>query len=99
MWEQTLAVLLVLGLLSTTLWLLRRKGVAGMRFGLTERSRAQKQLEVMERVVLTPQHSLHLVRVRDQLVLVGLSPGSCSHLQTFPGLAEARTAGSREESP
>jgi flagellar biogenesis protein FliO len=34
----------------------------------------------MERLALTPNHSLHLVTIDDRTVLVGVSPGGCQLL-------------------
>jgi flagellar biogenesis protein FliO len=42
-----------------------------------------RQLESIERLPLTPHHSLHLVRVEDRTVLVAVSPGGCSLLDTM----------------
>jgi flagellar biogenesis protein FliO len=36
---------------------------------------------------LTPQHSLHLVRVADRTLLVGLSPQGCNLLESGPSAA------------
>jgi len=69
--QQFAAVALVLGMLAGAMWLLRRKQ------GLLPRPSAKRQMEVVERVTLTPQHSLALVRVNGNLVLVGTGPGVC----------------------
>jgi len=79
--EQLLAVVAVLGGLVGVLWLLRRRGIAQVRLG-GKRGGAEKQLEVLERLPLTPTHSLHLVRVGKAVVLVGVSPSSCQTLTT-----------------
>ena len=71
---QVAAVGLVLALLGGAVWLLKRGAVAGV--GVTRRDKP-RQLEVMERVALGPQHSLLLVRVNGALVLVGTGPGVC----------------------
>jgi flagellar biogenesis protein FliO len=75
--EQAGAVLAVLVLLGATLYALRGRGFAMVMprrgFGGTVR-----QLESLERLSLTPQHSLHLVRVEDRTVLVAVSPHGCS---------------------
>lgn len=85
MWEQTLAVIVVLGLLVGSLWLLRRKGFASVKLGFG--ASHSRRLELVERMALTPQHSLHLVRVEDRLLLIGLSPQSCASLAAFPAAA------------
>ncbi len=84
MLQQLLAVALVLGLLVAAVWLLKRKGWARISARGPRGSRAdgQPRLEVIDRLVLTPQHSLHLVRLADRTLLVGLSPSGCNLLET-----------------
>jgi flagellar biogenesis protein FliO len=77
--QQTLSVLLVLALLGGTLWWLRRKGMAHFAFksaGVGKR----KSIQILERTALTPQHSLHLVKLEDRTMLIAASPGGCSIL-------------------
>jgi flagellar biogenesis protein FliO len=69
--EQFTAVAGVLGLLGATLWVMQRKRL------LLPRGRGPKEMEVVERVTLGPQHTLALVRVKGGLVLVGTGPGVC----------------------
>lgn len=83
MWEQILAIFIVLALLISGLWLLRRKGFASMKLGVRSSAGSPKRMELLERVPLTPQHSLHLVRVEDRLVLIGISPSGCASLDCF----------------
>jgi flagellar biogenesis protein FliO len=77
--QQILAVLFVLGLLGGTLFWLRSKGMA--RFtGAGLRRSGGRRMQSLERLPLTPQHSLHLVRVGGKVLLIGVSPGGCSVL-------------------
>ena len=78
--QQLLAIFLVLALLITTLWLLRRKGLASVNLSLPKRSAGPKEMELIERLSLTAHHSLHLVRVKDRVILIGLSPSGCNTL-------------------
>jgi flagellar biogenesis protein FliO len=39
-----------------------------------------RRVEVLERVPLTPQHALHLVRVSDKVLLIGTAPSGCTLL-------------------
>jgi flagellar biosynthetic protein FliO len=87
--QQTLAVFLVLALLVLALWFLRRKGLAKMNLAVGGRRTAAGRIQVVDRKPLTASHSLHLVRVQDRLILVGISPGSCQTLHTF--VAEPET--------
>jgi len=75
--QPALAVLFVLGLLGGGLYCLRAKGLArfnGRGFG----RQGAKQMQALERLSLTPHHSLHLVSVSGRTLLVAVSPGGCS---------------------
>ena len=87
--QQALSVLLVLGLLGGALWWLRRKGMAQFAFKTAGSSR-RKTMQVLERMALTPQHSLHLVRVENRVVLIAASPAGCSILEGFSEPARER---------
>ena len=43
--------------------------------------RAPRRMHVVERLPLTPQHSLHLVRIDGRLLVVASGPGGCSLLE------------------
>jgi flagellar biosynthetic protein FliO len=83
MLQQILAVFLVLALLVIALWLLRRKGLASVNWSLARRHTGTKEMQVLECVALSAHHSLHLVRVRDRVILVGLAPSSCTRIEMF----------------
>ena len=79
--QQFVVVLVVLGLLCGALWLLKQKGWA--RTGLRRnRVDGQPRLEIIDRLSLTPNHSLHLVRMADRTLLIGLSPSACNLLES-----------------
>jgi flagellar biogenesis protein FliO len=48
-----------------------------------------RHLEVIERVSLTAQHSLHLVRVEDKQLVVASGPGGCTLLETTKATCDA----------
>ena len=78
---QLLAVCGVLALLLTTVLWLRKRGLATLALpGL--RTTGTRKLELVERLSLTAQHSLHLVRVDNRTLLIGVSPTGCSLLET-----------------
>ena len=89
--RQVSAVLLVFGLLGLALWALRRGGSASFRgtpFGsvLTRRRSGQsKSLETLERISLTPQHALHLVRVNGRDLVIATHPQGCELLAESQG--------------
>jgi len=82
MFQQALAILLVLALLAAALWFLRSRGFAQYRGGM--RRKSTKHLEAISRLPLTPQHSVHLVRVSDHAVLLALSPTGCTLIERLP---------------
>jgi flagellar biosynthetic protein FliO len=84
MWQQFLAVFLVLGLLLAALWLLRRQGVARFAPGLLLQAGKQRQMQVLERVALGGRHALHLVALNGHLIVVGVSPEGCRRIAAFP---------------
>jgi len=78
--QQLGAVLLVLGLLGAAVYGLRGKQLPGFSRELrlaSDGKRPQKRLQVLERVALTAQHTLCLVRVGDRELIVTTAPGNC----------------------
>ncbi len=74
--QQLGAVLLVLGLLGGAVYSLKRKPF--FRFAKEFRLGAgARRIQVIERVSLTAQHTLCLVRVGDRDLIVTTAPGSC----------------------
>jgi flagellar biosynthetic protein FliO len=82
--SQSIAAFLVLVLLVAFLWAMRRRGLASFNFALTKSMAKQKAMQVVERLPLTAHHSLHLVRVEDRVILIGVSPSSCTQIDAFP---------------
>jgi flagellar biogenesis protein FliO len=77
--QQATIAIGVLVALGITLYILRSKGM--VRFNAKGPSDAKmRRLQSIERLPLTAQHSLHLVRVAGRLVLIAVSPGGCSVL-------------------
>lgn len=77
--RQSLAITVVFFLLWLCLWLLRKKGLlaAGGRFRMRE---PHRDLELLERLSLTPQHSLQTVRIGDRRIVVAVHPGGMAVL-------------------
>lgn len=84
MLQQVLAISLVLGLLVGTLFLLRRAGVSHFAGGVRIGSNQPRQMRVLERIVLAPHHSLHLVSVQQKIILLAVSPSGCHKIEVFP---------------
>jgi len=72
------SVLAVFSLLGAVLWTLRRG--AGWRAAFTRRLSGNKSIQTIERMTLTPQHSLHLVRFNGRELLVATHPHGCALL-------------------
>jgi flagellar biogenesis protein FliO len=92
--EQLGPVAAVLGLLCLMLWLFQSRGmlrITGIRLdGL--RGDRQREMQCMERIALTPQHSLHLVRVKDRTLVIGVAPSGCTLIQDFGNSQECQIA-------
>jgi len=88
--QQFLAVAVVLGLLVGVLWLMRAK----TRFGVSLRRRGRESFRSIDRLALSAQHSLHLVRVGRQTLLIGVAPGAVNlirevNLEGEPGVEDS----------
>jgi flagellar biogenesis protein FliO len=69
-------VLAVLALMAAALWVLGRRGLVQWRGTAS----GERRMHVVERLPLTAQHALHLVRIGDKLLIVASAPGGCSVL-------------------
>ena len=90
--RQILGLFVVFSLLGVTVWKLRGSGTpiklaqsflnkAMFRRALSNKGLArQRALETVERVALTPQHTLHVLRLRDREMLVATHPQGCTLL-------------------
>lgn len=78
--QQFAAAALVLGGLGAVLWFARRRGWAS--FGAVQGR--QRRLESVERLALGPHHTLHLVRIGNEMLLVACSQGGCALLERVP---------------
>jgi flagellar biogenesis protein FliO len=93
--EQIGMVLLVFALLGGLLWIAKARGLAAFRPG-GRRGGISRRMEVLERVALTPQHALHLVRVADRTVLIATAPSSCTLLDSPVILESSSSSLSRD---
>ncbi len=82
--QQILAAFFVLALLAGTLWVLRRKGVARINLSLPKRAPGTRQMQILERLALTAQHSLYLIGVGERKVLLSVSPSGCNRILSLP---------------
>jgi flagellar biogenesis protein FliO len=79
--RQLAAAALVCGLLGVLLWRLRRGGFRGVLASAGSRGR---RIQSMERLALGAQHSLHLVRIGEQALLLASFPSGCALIASFP---------------
>ncbi len=86
---QMTAVAGVLTLLIAVLWWLRRRGYA--QLGVVRPARGRR-MERLERLALSPQHTLHLVRLGDTALVVAASPAGCSLIRSLPCAAFEKDA-------
>ena len=77
--QQAVIVMGGLAAFGIALYVLRNRGV--VRFGVKGlRNTETRRLQAIERLPLTAQHSLHLVKVSGRIMLIAVSPGGCSVL-------------------
>jgi hypothetical protein len=78
----------VLTLLLAVLWWLRRRGYAQvMAFGHFSARQSRRRMERLEKLILSPQHTLHLIRLGDTAMLIAASPAGCCLIQALPSAA------------
>ncbi len=80
--QQILAVLAVFGLLGGSLWWLKGRGMAHVK-GISGRT-GTKFLERVERLPLSPNTALHLIRMGDRAILIASSPTGCQVVESSP---------------
>jgi len=93
--RQLVSIAGVLGLLIAMVFVLRRR--AGGVLGVRLRSMNGRTLQVVERAALTPHHSLHVVRVRQDLFLFASGPGGVALMKKLEE-GHSLEAGTKEES-
>jgi hypothetical protein len=81
--QQTLAVLAVFGVLGGSLWWLRGHGFARFaRFAMPLAKNTPGVLSHVQRLPLSPTHTLHLVRMADRAILIASWPGGCQAIES-----------------
>lgn len=91
--EQLGAIGVVLGLALLLSWLRRQPG-KGLRFGRSGLNEARPNLECIQQIRLTPQHSIHVVRIWDRALIVGVHANGCVLLESRQYESETKsTAG------
>jgi flagellar biogenesis protein FliO len=71
--QQLLAVIFVLAALWATAWFLKKKGGIPFALGVSA-SRGPRRIEQLDKARLTPQHSIHVMRIDGETIVVGVHP-------------------------
>ena len=90
--RQILSVVFVFALLGLALWLLRRNGLALPAAWRRRVGGRERKLRSVERLILTPQHSLHLIRMNGAEIIVATHPQGCSVLLDAAGASRGTGA-------
>jgi flagellar biogenesis protein FliO len=75
--RQIAAIAFVFGLLGGALWWLRRRGMAGWQPGRSPK------IALIDRLRLTPQHSVHIVRVGKRNFVIAVHANGCTLLDSL----------------
>lgn len=78
--QQIVLVAVLLGVIGGAVWLLQRRGLATVNWTRP----SERRMHIVEKLPLTAQHAVHMVRVGDKLLLIGTAPGGCSVLGPLP---------------
>ena len=91
--RQGFSVVLVFSLLGAVLWALRRGGRVSFQGFAKKRILGHTQsMGVVERLVLTPQHTLHVLRVNGREVILATHPQGCTLIAEPAAAARAMGA-------
>jgi flagellar biogenesis protein FliO len=91
--RQAGSVLLVFSLLGAVLWALRRGGRISIQgFARKRLLGSTKEMASLERLALTPQHTLHRVLVCGREILVATHPQGCTVLTEQAPMERAMSA-------
>jgi flagellar biogenesis protein FliO len=82
MLQQFAGVAVVMGMLAAAVWWLRRRGLAYLP--VVPMRRKTGLLQNVERLPLSPHHTLHLVRMEGRVLLIAVSPSGCQMLDSSP---------------
>jgi flagellar biogenesis protein FliO len=81
--RQILAVCFVFALLACMVWWLRGRSKVTLR--LPKLSKRARRIEVLERLALTPQHSLHLVSLCGKQMVIAAHSSGVSVVERIEG--------------
>jgi flagellar biogenesis protein FliO len=82
-YSQLLTMLLLFSVLGGAFWYTRRLGL--VRWSLRAPNANAQAVNVVQRIVLTPNHTAHLIEVGGRQILIGCSPRSCEMIADITG--------------
>lgn len=92
--RQILSVFLVFTLLGAALWAVRKGGSLSIRGIAWKRAQQRgRSIVPVERIALTPQHTLHVIHVNGHEILVATHPGGCTLLTAESKANQVKGAG------
>jgi len=84
--RQSLAITFVFAFLWAALWFLRRRG--NIRIGFPRVRAGQSVLESRGKLALSPQHSIHVIRIGERDIVVAVHPAGVTVLCRASQVAE-----------
>ena len=75
-----LGIVIVFGLLGLLLYALKRGGMMAFNGGFMSKTSGKRELELIDRLALTPTHSLHMIRAGSRTLLVSVGPQACQYV-------------------
>ena len=82
--NQIAGIVIVFALLGGALWWLgRKKMIVFAALGRARRG-GSTHLQVIERINLTPHHSIHVLRTANRGLVIAVHPTGCTLLDTLP---------------
>jgi Flagellar biogenesis protein len=82
--NQIAGIALVFILLGAALWWLGRKKMIVFTALRGARRGDGAHLQLVERINLTPQHSIHVLRTANRGLVIAVHPAGCTLLETLP---------------
>jgi flagellar biosynthetic protein FliO len=87
-----LSVLVVLGMVLAAAWWLRRANGAA-RVGFFRMGGSTPTMRILERLPLTPQHTLVLVELSNERLVLGIHPAGVTIIRSEPAAPSRRVTG------
>src|SRR4051812_25002313 len=91
--QQLVVVGLVLGLMALCLFFAQRRGLLRLNVSFPAgRDRVRRNMELVERLALTPHHGLHVVRSGENLLLIATHPRGVDVVERSSDIRSLKTS-------